>query len=308
MDSEDIMEPSTSDITDNQQVLFQKKSGRPKAKNWLRGKPKVMESHLALHCKKVSDYVSNMFLREIAERAERFIPNDSDDDNEPVSEERKKLIDCTLLIAFTCCGILWAIIDNSFFINLIKLLEPGYTPPHQQTLSGRLLDEELAIISIKINKFLLNQDYLTLSFDDCKEYLIAIQDYSLDSQIGTFIADKISIIIEKVGSSKFSAIVSDNGPNVKVARQITNETYPQIINIQCITHWFNLISSDLANISSIKATLINASLVINFFKKSYIASYLLRDRIKTMNIQGKNLELFVKTYWALAFNIADSII
>ncbi|CAG8493574.1 3779_t:CDS:1, partial [Scutellospora calospora] len=82
MGSEDIMEPSTSDTTDNQQVLYRKKvtfkscgmeyftkgSAADKyghysatcvccGQSWLRGKPKVMESHLALHCEKVSDYV-----------------------------------------------------------------------------------------------------------------------------------------------------------------------------------------------------------------------------------------------------------
>ncbi|CAG8443091.1 9927_t:CDS:1, partial [Scutellospora calospora] len=30
-----IMEPSTSDTTDNQQVLYRKKSGRPKAAAWV---------------------------------------------------------------------------------------------------------------------------------------------------------------------------------------------------------------------------------------------------------------------------------
>ncbi|CAG8459911.1 1989_t:CDS:2 [Acaulospora morrowiae] len=191
---------------------------------------------------------------------------------------------------------------------------------------SRLLDKELVVITVNINKSLINQHDLTLALDgwtnpfnnllynyfisipDQKEYLIAIQDYSLDSQMGTYIADKISTIIEKIGSSKFAAIVTDDGSNVRVARQIINETYSQIMNIRCITYWFNLISSDLVEIPSIKLALANASMIITFFKKSHIASRLLRDEIKIMNIQGKNLEQFIKTRWVSAFNTADSLI
>ncbi|CAG8523720.1 8264_t:CDS:2, partial [Scutellospora calospora] len=62
MDSEDITKPSTSDTTDNQQEYFTEGSASATCvscrQSWLRGKPKVMESHLALRCEKVSDYVS----------------------------------------------------------------------------------------------------------------------------------------------------------------------------------------------------------------------------------------------------------
>ncbi|CAG8831627.1 13284_t:CDS:1, partial [Cetraspora pellucida] len=53
-------------------------------------------------------------------------------------------------------------------------------------------------------------------------------------------------------------IVTDNGSNLQVAKQITNDIYLQIINLWCIAHWFNLISSDLVEILSIKSTLSNA--------------------------------------------------
>ena len=52
------------------------------------------------------------------------------------------------------------------------------------------------------------------------EYLYAIADYSEEHQTGDFIATKISEIIEKIGSHRFAAIVTDNGPNVRVAREM----------------------------------------------------------------------------------------
>ncbi|CAG8835055.1 3348_t:CDS:2, partial [Racocetra persica] len=91
---------------------------------WLREKPKIMESYLVLYCEKVSNNVNTIFLCKVAERAER-----SQDDT------------------FTCCDILWAVIVNPFFVDLLKISEPGYTPPSRNTLSGHLLDKELATIS-----------------------------------------------------------------------------------------------------------------------------------------------------------------
>ncbi|CAG8823040.1 11311_t:CDS:1, partial [Dentiscutata erythropus] len=66
---------------------------------------------------------------------------------EPVSEDCRRELNRALIKAFICCGIPWIVIDNSFFINLLKLLEPGYTPLHKDTLANRLLDEELAIVT-----------------------------------------------------------------------------------------------------------------------------------------------------------------
>ncbi|CAG8839985.1 26403_t:CDS:2, partial [Racocetra persica] len=88
---------------------------------WLRRKPKIIESHLALYCKKVSNNVNTIFLCKVAERAER-----SRDD---ISEERRKLINHVLLKVFICYDIPWAVIDNPFFVDLLKISEPGYTPP-----------------------------------------------------------------------------------------------------------------------------------------------------------------------------------
>ena len=62
-------------------------------------------------------------------------------------------------------------------------------------------------------------------------------------------SDVIIDFIEQVGSKKFVAIVSDNASNVTAARRIVTQKYPNIININCITHCINLISSDIVKIT-----------------------------------------------------------
>ena len=43
-------------------------------------------------------------------------------------------------------------------------------------------------------------------------------------------ANEISRVIEKIGLHKFAAIVTDSGPNLRLARRIINESYSHILN------------------------------------------------------------------------------
>ncbi|CAI2202010.1 4566_t:CDS:1, partial [Funneliformis geosporum] len=60
-----------------------------------------------------------------------------------------------------------------------------------------------------------------------------------------FIADQISSVLEAVRPNRFSAIVSDNSANVKLARNKISLLYPHIFSIQCIAHAINLVTQDV---------------------------------------------------------------
>ena len=62
-------------------------------------------------------------------------------------------------------GIPFEVIENPFIMDLFKDLNPEYIPPSRFTLSGRLLDKEVARINNKINDELEVADGLTLSKD-----------------------------------------------------------------------------------------------------------------------------------------------
>ncbi|CAG8614068.1 3105_t:CDS:2 [Scutellospora calospora] len=67
---------------------------------WQHGRPAIMESHLALHCK-----------GEVPENIR------------------------SLLKAFVCVGIAFSVIDNPFVRDLFSIIEPGYTPPSRVILA-----------------------------------------------------------------------------------------------------------------------------------------------------------------------------
>ncbi|PKB93677.1 hypothetical protein RhiirA5_440624 [Rhizophagus irregularis] len=52
--------------------------------------------------------------------------------------------------AFVMCNIPFSIIENPWFINLIKTLQPGYDPLSKQVLSGTLLESETSHVNICI--------------------------------------------------------------------------------------------------------------------------------------------------------------
>ena len=52
---------------------------------------------------------------------------------------------------FIICGIPFHIVENPFFINFIKSLNPAYQPPSRELLSGRLMDVELSQINRQID-------------------------------------------------------------------------------------------------------------------------------------------------------------
>ena len=58
---------------------------------------------------------------------------------------------------------------------------------------------------------------------------------SADSHMGEFIAEKIEGILDQIGPSKFSAIVSDNGSNVKKACDIIEKNI-QILKTSDVYH------------------------------------------------------------------------
>jgi len=58
--------------------------------------------------------------------------------------------------------------------------------------------------------------------------LIALNNYSANLHIEEFLANEISTIVEKVGSDKFAAVITDAASACHIAREKTEEMYPYI--------------------------------------------------------------------------------
>ncbi|CAG8789360.1 28983_t:CDS:2, partial [Gigaspora margarita] len=108
-----------------------------------------------------------------------------------------------IIKAWVMAGIPYKVIKNLFIKDMFKEFLPVYNPLSKTTLSGRLLDEKIARVNCAI-------------------------DRDIDKAVHLTLANEISTVIEKLGSDKFVAVVTDAASNCNLARQ---EMYPHIWNL-----------------------------------------------------------------------------
>jgi len=140
-----------------------------------------------------------------------------------------------------------------------------------------------------------------------KEYLLRLEDLSSERHTSQYLSTVIEEIIVKVGIEKFVAIISDNAANVAGARRIISQNHPSILNIRCIAHCINLISSDIVKINQVKILVKYANIITKFFKNSAIGVALLKKAIEIKNIQGGGLKTYVETRWTTIYECTSSI-
>jgi len=56
----------------------------------------------------------------------------------------------------------FSVIENPYFVDLIKTLQSGYDPPSRQVLSGTLLQAEMARVNVRITNELNNESNFTI--------------------------------------------------------------------------------------------------------------------------------------------------
>jgi len=151
---------------------------------WNRGAPIKMEAHLASHCSQCSQNIRRKYMEIIANRKELVSTKEPLEllqkkqktkinttqaslskfyESTELTEQRTNEINRYLLISFVCCNIPFSIIENPFFIETLKHLRPGFNPPSREYLSGRLLDNEIVNVNLKVDAALKFCDDLTLS-------------------------------------------------------------------------------------------------------------------------------------------------
>lgn len=153
-------------------------------KEWARGKPAALKAHLANECLPCPEEISRYWREKLIESKVNYtrrLSVQNDDDvlmqplptqskitqhfglNTPLSSQASNRIDQSLLKAWVMAGIPFEVIENPFIVDLFKDLNPGYVLPSRFTLSGQLLDKEVARVNNKIDDELKESDGLTLS-------------------------------------------------------------------------------------------------------------------------------------------------
>ncbi|CAG8848753.1 2942_t:CDS:2, partial [Racocetra persica] len=116
---------------------------------WYKGSPAALEDHLGNLC-------NNVPLDSNQAQLSDFI------ENTKLTPERIKDINRALVKAFVVCGIPFHIIENPFFIELLKTLRLPYEPPSKDIFSGHYLVQEIAFANQTVIKKLNSSKNLTI--------------------------------------------------------------------------------------------------------------------------------------------------
>ena len=151
------------------------------SKEWKHAKSRDLEDHIALHCLQVPATIKKNYMQIVKNHnLETSTTSNSEASNskwkwnttqpsvttyyEPISIDSAKINRCTWAFTkiFVCCGIPFGIVENSFFLDFVQSLCPGYKPPWRTTLTSTLINTELAHILLTIDEELKNKKNLTL--------------------------------------------------------------------------------------------------------------------------------------------------
>ncbi|PKY36411.1 hypothetical protein RhiirB3_458962 [Rhizophagus irregularis] len=137
------------------------------------GQPIEIQGHIALNCLKVSPEVKSLFLEKVKNNGHlSYNKKIKISHNQPkideifdltkIDQTKIEMANRAIVKFFACCGILFHIIENPFFIDLFRTLCSGYNPPCRRTLIKDMLNAEISHVITEINLKLNNEKNLTL--------------------------------------------------------------------------------------------------------------------------------------------------
>ena len=74
------------------------------------------------------------------------------------------------------------------------------------------------------------------------------------------------------------------------------EEYPNILNVKCIAHCINLISSDIIKVNQIKSLIKYVNSITKYFKNSHLTFVWLKEVIQLKGIKEGGLKTYVETH------------
>ncbi|PKY35970.1 hypothetical protein RhiirB3_457659 [Rhizophagus irregularis] len=135
---------------------------------WTRGRPQELQVYLTKDCLNIDEETRREYIQKILQ----LYNNDDTEDNKRFQIEQLNItnfwdeaIDQCLLKAFVCCGTPFAVVENPFFVDLIRKLQPGYKLPSHEKLAGIMLSHAVVRIEDQVNSILGKVTNLTLGLD-----------------------------------------------------------------------------------------------------------------------------------------------
>lgn len=185
-----------------------------------------------------------------------------------MTPEDQEKIDQALARAIYSSGTPFSITENTYWQEALKLLRPSYQLPSRHSLSKPLLESEyervMESVQGKINEALclalLTDGWTNVRGEGIINFVITTPQPVFYKSIETgenrhtaeYISCKICDVLQKIGSGKVFALLTDNASNMKAAWEIIMEKYPHITAIGCAAHGLNLLFNDIMKLDTLQ--------------------------------------------------------
>jgi proline dehydrogenase len=187
-----------------------------------------------------------------------------------ISYSEQQNIDRYLLRAVIMNGISFRTVNNDFFIEFVKKLNPSYDPPNRKKLAHEVLTQEVVYVENKNESLLAEAAHLTLNIDgwsdQChrslyeynvitdsrKAIVLSLIDVSSFSHTANFLVNRLESVLARISTniniiSKIRAIVTDNPNTMQKTREmfISKPGNQHILELRCFAHAINLIAGKI---------------------------------------------------------------
>jgi len=220
-------------------------------------------------------------------------------------------------------------VEGSGFKDLMAFCEPGYNMPGRtfftaklETMQAELKDSlkatlastKFVAVTSDIWTSATNESYVsvTVHYIDnswvlCSRVLavMPIEDRHTGDNIVKWLLDVVAQY--DMSPSKVSAIVHDNGSNM-VAAAKKLEALHGWSSVRCVAHTIQLVVHAVLQSATISDTLTSARRVVEYFKRSALATSLLHAKQEQMSVPDHQMIMDVSTRWNSTLYMIDRLL
>jgi hypothetical protein len=237
-----------------------------------------------------------------------------------ISQNEQKDINIKMAKMIYVNNLAFNIVENKEFKELFRAIRPSLRIPSRYEISSPLLENEYKKVMTASKALIDSSNSLTILIDGwsnirndgivniiiCTPKPIFYKSIPTEtnSHTGEYMLKLVEIPIKEFGINKITALISDNGPDVKCMRKLLSNAYPSIISFGCAAHGLNLLLGDICKIKSINTALTRCKEIVKEVKLNYTKSAKFREYSDNRNM----LQLSVATRWYSVVNMLESVI
>lgn len=211
--------------------------------------------------------------------------------------------------------------ESEHWKKFFNLCRPTFKVPSRKQMSTTHLNESYEKIRNEVKSQIDDEAMVSIMSDGWSNirnegiinYMVhtskgdLFYDFSLPKaqrHTGIYIASELSRIIEEIGASKVTAVITDNAANMRAAWAELKMRYPSLQCIGCGSHTQNLLMKDMESMTTLRDHVTTCKLVVKFFKLKHVPNAVLQEK---QCGNGISLKLPVETRWGSTVACMDSI-